>query len=693
MKEDEELREKIRKEQQEIEEKEDKKLKEVTNELRNLLPIEIELIENEVNLKFKEVIYDSKYCDWSMKNSTFDKRLLGKKYLMFRIETKDEQTIGGFIFERIDLLENEIADSNAFLFFMNENKLMEKFEIKTDGEKHLSAFNLYSKDKKEMFSFGSDLFVFKNDFKQKSYGSQSCYDLRGYTNPFMLKKKLMMKDEEEEKIEFEPTRIQVFQFQETNFTKMKNNQLTQNRINEENKKLKEITEDTQQNMKTEIRCIQKWTSTRFKEVIFDSECCDWSTRKSTFDQRILGKEKLVFIIEDDNENMFGGFIENQIDVINDDEKDEEYFRTNVDRKSFVFSLKSDETESSRFPIQLESSMNAFILENQNAKTLFRFGLNDIKIYKKHYHNKSYCEQTSFNYDDDKNVLTGKEGKDEPFGVKHIQVWQMTETDKQKKTKERKEKEIEDERIQEFEQEKQKIKENSETLMENRKSKIKQVEKWTNMKCEEIVFDNEYCSHGIYSSTFDLHIMNREKLAFIFDCEFETKCGCYINEKIDKYSKPYKNEGIIDSQSFMFTFGSKNSKKFDLKENCKDKVMFKLFDNKSDMLVSIGNDELIIRKKELKSIYNQHEECIFDYGNEQLALMCEIDKRNYQNKDINKIKIDVSRVMVLQMREKNEEELEESDSEEYIEKFEDYDDSSNNDNSFDDNSSNDSDESD
>ena len=61
---------------------ESKKLNELSNEYRKQLPLEIEQFEDMLNMKFKEVIFDSEICDWSMTTSTFDKRLIGKDKLL-----------------------------------------------------------------------------------------------------------------------------------------------------------------------------------------------------------------------------------------------------------------------------------------------------------------------------------------------------------------------------------------------------------------------------------------------------------------------------------------------------------------------------------------------------------------------------------------------------------------------------------
>ena len=63
----------------------------------------------------------------------------------------------------------------------------------------------------------------------------------------------------------------------------------------------------------EIALLNEWTETTFKEIIFDSDICDWNQCTSTFHQRIFNREQLVFIIEDEEGNVFGCFINAKID--------------------------------------------------------------------------------------------------------------------------------------------------------------------------------------------------------------------------------------------------------------------------------------------------------------------------------------------------------------------------------------------
>ena len=65
----------------------------------------------------------------------------------------------------------------------------------------------------------------------------------------------------------------------------------------------------------EIETIEEFCDLTLLDVIFDSEYDNWSVSKSVFDQKIFGKENLVFVIEDTEGNLFGGFINSTINDI------------------------------------------------------------------------------------------------------------------------------------------------------------------------------------------------------------------------------------------------------------------------------------------------------------------------------------------------------------------------------------------
>ena len=44
------------------------------------------------------------------------------------------------------------------------------------------------------------------------------------------------------------------------------------------------------------------------DVLFDSDCDNWKVNESVFDDKIMGRKQLLFIIEDDHCEKFGYFL-------------------------------------------------------------------------------------------------------------------------------------------------------------------------------------------------------------------------------------------------------------------------------------------------------------------------------------------------------------------------------------------------
>ena len=70
-----------------------------------------------------------------------------------------------------------------------------------------------------------------------------------------------------------------------------------------------------------------------KELIFDSDICDWDVETSTFENHISNKEKLIFLIENKENERFGYYLHTKIE-----EKYREWIST--DNQSFLFTIES-----------------------------------------------------------------------------------------------------------------------------------------------------------------------------------------------------------------------------------------------------------------------------------------------------------------------------------------------------------------
>ncbi|EMD45124.1 Hypothetical protein EHI5A_038660 [Entamoeba histolytica KU27] len=82
----------------------------------------------------------------------------------------------------------------------------------------------------------------------------------------------------------------------------------------------------------EIKQIEEWTERKVGNILFDSDKDNWNKNTSVFGERIKNKEHIIIIIEDEEGNKFGGYVNEKIDEV-----DEWIY----DSQSFLFSLESN----------------------------------------------------------------------------------------------------------------------------------------------------------------------------------------------------------------------------------------------------------------------------------------------------------------------------------------------------------------
>ncbi|BFU26481.1 trichohyalin, putative [Entamoeba histolytica] len=162
-----------------------------------------------------------------------------------------------------------------------------------------------------------------------------------------------------------------------------------------------ITQSTPNDKTKEIiKQIEEWTEKRMDNILFDSDIDDWKEDTSVFDQRIMNKEHIIIIIEDEEENKFGGYVNSKIDKIHSFINDS---------KSFVFSLESNGRMKGMKKFDIKQPDYAFYLGIQADNYLFAFGSGaDIIVYKENNKTESHCSQHSFSYEGITNALCGKQ---------------------------------------------------------------------------------------------------------------------------------------------------------------------------------------------------------------------------------------------------------------------------------------------
>ena len=138
-----------------------------------------------------------------------------------------------------------------------------------------------------------------------------------------------------------------------------------------------------------------------------------------FTSQPCSNNNLIFVIEDTEGNKFGGYIDATIDKTGNGS----VHNFITDSKSFVFSLESNGRLNDMKKFDIIKPENAFYLFDESNLDLFGIGDGDIVIFKKGSGEEHFCEQSSFNYEGNQNILCGKAWP-ETFELKQFIVIQM-----------------------------------------------------------------------------------------------------------------------------------------------------------------------------------------------------------------------------------------------------------------------------
>ena len=179
-----------------------------------------------------------------------------------------------------------------------------------------------------------------------------------------------------------------------------------------------VNESTNKNVLKEeyIDQLEEWSSLKCSDVLFDSNVDDWSIKTSVLNKRIIGKKQLTFIIEDEDNEIFGYYLNTQII--------EEYKkRQKVDNKSFEFNLQSKDNRLSK-PMKFEIINLNYGIRLHYVTDEILITLGDIHLMKQNKKNKNYCYEYihRYNYHEIENALCGKTFL--KFHPKRILVIQM-----------------------------------------------------------------------------------------------------------------------------------------------------------------------------------------------------------------------------------------------------------------------------
>ena len=214
----------------------------------------------------------------------------------------------------------------------------------------LQLQQLTSKQKKELLSLSED--------KESGIenGIESITQIHDTINTFELIQQILI-----DKLQRKLTRVakKLLTF-ETYQNETKRNELENEIIETDSIEIPNLNDE-------EINQLEEWTNKKCEEVIFDSDIDGYPTMGSTtFTDRINGKGMLIFLIEDEKGQKFGGYINAIIDT--------KKYTTDYD--SFIFFLKSNEFDGmNKFEMNPNWASNAFNTCWHIPSWLFGFGGN------------------------------------------------------------------------------------------------------------------------------------------------------------------------------------------------------------------------------------------------------------------------------------------------------------------------------
>ena len=144
----------------------------------------------------------------------------------------------------------------------------------------------------------------------------------------------------------------------------------------------------------ECQQIEKWTMKKCSQIVFDSNKDNWKEHSSEFDSKILGKNNLIFVIEDQRNNKFGGFVSSQINSTGNFIEDSQ---------SFLYSLKSNGrcNQMMKFEIKPQETKYSFKVFDKDSTPLFQFGASngsELEMRKENSKNDSACWHYDERYD-------------------------------------------------------------------------------------------------------------------------------------------------------------------------------------------------------------------------------------------------------------------------------------------------------
>ena len=195
---------------------------------------------------------------------------------------------------------DKAKDENCYLVDLSKSEI-----IKHNSNTNISMNNiklfLDSQEKLIEIGNGDIVIIQRNQKTRKFYRRSDCF----VYNENKINGNEERSNMKEEKESFSPKRIQVFQLGV-------DEEKVRKEIEQMKKQLVQKTEEIISNKPKEIISLEENTFTEFKEIVFDSDLCDWSMKSNSFNEIIIGKKQVIILVETKANRKFGCFIDSVI---------------------------------------------------------------------------------------------------------------------------------------------------------------------------------------------------------------------------------------------------------------------------------------------------------------------------------------------------------------------------------------------
>ena len=372
------------------------------SELYNMDLHQVKKLEEMVGMETKEILFDSNIHKWNISDSDFGSNIKGHRHVCVVIEDTKQNIFGGYCSKQIGI-DRYHYDEKGYLFsLMRNGKLTgKKYPLKENEYDFFPSFDDYT----ILGGFGAeyengehhfkDILLQKKEMKERNFCRQHSYEYYGEENALCGEEY------------FDVKRIVVFEMKETEEMRKEREELE-----------KQISEEEQERWGKDIQYINKGFKKLIRmdieSTIFDSEIHTWSKNDSVFHQCIKGRKNLAIVVEDEKQNLFGGYIGDEVQI-------NENVRT---QNCFVFSIrKNGSYRLQRYHIN--PGEISYFVGPSGWNGLFGFGLGNDQTFKdifvrKKDSSRGYCHQHAYDYRGKHDALCGKHS----FNVRRVVVYQL-----------------------------------------------------------------------------------------------------------------------------------------------------------------------------------------------------------------------------------------------------------------------------